>query len=73
MQHKLWSAMIAGGLLVAGAGWHLVDAGPSSAVAAMLLLTAGLLSCLAGLVGASGLMAWLPALQAAPVRVSTPE
>ena len=73
MNHKLWSVMILGGLLVAGAGLSLPANGLAAQVVALLLLTVGLCSCLGGLVGASGLMAWLPGLEAVPARRAEPE
>lgn len=73
MMQKLWIPMIVGGLLVAGAGLSLTGTGLAIQVLALLLLTVGLLSCLAGVVGASGMMAWLPGMESEQVQRVDPD
>jgi hypothetical protein len=59
--------MIVGGALLVAIALRVIDDGLADTaqltrVALMLALTGGLLSCLAGALGASGVMAWIPGL-----------
>jgi hypothetical protein len=67
MNHLTWIGIIVWGLFVTGFG--LIGAGPATAgeVAAphdlMLLLVAGIVSCLIGALGLVGCMGWVPGLR----------
>ena len=63
--HKfIWTGLLLGGVLTTGAGFGLLEAdtGGESLGALTMLLTAGLSACLAGLLGLSGMMGWVPGL-----------
>lgn len=70
MNKFIWSTLIACGGVVAGLGFNAADAGMASdkleyaytAFGLTMLLTTGLLACLAGTVGMTGMMAWIPGL-----------
>lgn len=63
---KIWLSFIGGGLLATALGFGALDLSPSPGTAPafgiMLLLTGGLLSCMAGAVGLAGLLAWIPGM-----------
>lgn len=68
-QQSIWATVIGGGVLATLLGFGALDLGQqtgdgtaASAMAALLLLTAGLGSCMAGVLGLTGLMAWIPGL-----------
>lgn len=72
---KIWLSFIGGGMLATILGFCALDLAPGNSGApvygVMLLLTGGLLSCLAGAVGMAGMLAWLPGmseLEQAPAR-----
>jgi len=74
---KIWLCFIGGGMLATILGFCALDLAPGSAGApvygVMLLLTGGMLSCLAGTVGLAGMLAWIPGMDEfdpAPARVS---
>ncbi|HAT31172.1 MAG TPA: hypothetical protein DCW29_10075 [Janthinobacterium sp.] len=79
----IWSGVILGGLLATCFGFGALDADAAEAGFAassatpvplvMLLLTGGLASCLAGLLGLSGLMAWIPGLDQNAEALARPE
>jgi len=64
--NKIWLSFIGGGVLATSLGFGALDLSPSPATAPafgiMLLLTGGLLSCMAGAIGLSGLLAWIPGM-----------
>ncbi|CDG84370.1 hypothetical protein [Janthinobacterium agaricidamnosum] len=70
MNNKMiWASLMSGGLMATALGFGALDSGyPGSsavlpAIAVLLLLTGGLASCLSGLIGMTGLMAWIPGLE----------
>lgn len=72
---NIWLSFIGGGMLATILGFCALDLAPGNSGApvygVMLLLTGGLLSCLAGAVGMAGMLAWLPGmseLEQAPAR-----
>ena len=75
--NKIWLGFIDGGMLATILGFCALDLAPGGAAApvfgVMLLLTGGMLSCLAGAVGMAGMLAWIPGMdggqeQARPQR-----
>jgi hypothetical protein len=59
MNRNAWIGVIASGTLLSSLGLFVVE--PALApVSVMLLLTCGLLTCLAGALGLAGLIAWVP-------------
>jgi hypothetical protein len=59
MNRNIWIGVIACGALLSSLGLFAVE--PALApVSVMLLLTCGLLACLAGALGLAGLIAWVP-------------
>ncbi|MGK5030329.1 hypothetical protein [Janthinobacterium sp. DSP2-3-3] len=64
--NRIWLGFIGGGLLATALGFCALDLAPSQAGApvfgVMLLLTGGMLSCLAGAVGMAGMLAWVPGM-----------
>lgn len=64
--NKIWLSFIGGGMLATILGFWALDLAPGGAAApvfgVMLLLTGGMLSCLAGAVGMAGMLAWLPGI-----------
>lgn len=70
MNKVIWSALIACGGVVAALGFNAADAGMAgdkveyafTAFGLTMLLTVSLLACLAGTVGLTGMMAWIPGL-----------
>ena len=64
--NKIWLGFIGGGMLATILGFCALDLAPGAAAApvfgVMLLLTGGMLSCLAGAVGMAGMLAWLPGM-----------
>lgn len=79
MNKFIWSALIACGGVVAGLGFSAADAGMAgekvqyayTAFGLTVLLTVSLLACLAGTIGLTGMMAWIPGLggNGAPARI----
>lgn len=74
---KIWLCFIGGGMLATILGFCALDLAPGSAGApvygVMMLLTGGMLSCLAGAVGLAGMLAWIPGmseLEQAPAHAS---
>ncbi len=67
--NKIWLGFIGGGMLATILGFCALDLAPGGAAApvfgVMLLLTGGMLSCLAGAVGMAGMLAWLPGMNEA--------
>ena len=67
--NKIWLSFIGGGMLATILGFSALDLAPGSGGApvfgVMLLLTGGMLSCLAGAVGMAGMLAWLPGMNEA--------
>jgi len=63
---KIWLCFIGGGMLATILGFCALDLSPGSAGApvygVMMLLTGGMLSCLAGAVGLAGMLAWIPGM-----------
>lgn len=75
MNHKMiWSGLIVGGIVATALGFGAlsgVSTGPDETavsaaalpvMAVLLLMTGGLLSCLTGVIGMTGLMGWIPGL-----------
>lgn len=75
MNHKMiWSGLIVGGIVATALGFGAlngVNTGPDETsvsaaalpvMAVLLLMTGGLLSCLTGVIGMTGLMGWIPGL-----------
>ena len=64
--NKIWLGFIGGGMLATILGFSALDLAPGGGAApvfgVMLLLTGGMLSCLAGAVGMAGMLAWLPGM-----------
>ena len=64
--NKIWLSFIGGGMLATILGFCALDLAPGGGAApvfgVMLLLTGGMLSCLAGAVGMAGMLAWLPGM-----------
>ena len=64
--NKIWLSFIGGGMLATVLGFCALDLAPQAHAApvfgVMLLLTGGLLSCLAGAVGMAGMLAWIPGI-----------
>jgi hypothetical protein len=76
MNKLIWVGIIGGGVLATAAGFGALDpvqagvdgidgAPAAPALAALLLLTGGMASCLAGVLGLTGLMGWIPGLETA--------
>jgi hypothetical protein len=73
MNKLIWVGIIGGGVLATAAGFGALDpvqagiggAPAAPALAALLLLTGGMASCLAGVLGLTGLMGWVPGLETA--------
>lgn len=67
--NKIWLSFIGGGMLATILGFWALDLAPGGSAApvfgVMLLLTGGMLSCLAGAVGMAGMLAWLPGISEA--------
>ncbi|APA69432.1 hypothetical protein [Janthinobacterium sp. 1_2014MBL_MicDiv] len=72
--NRIWLGFIGGGMLATALGFCALDLAPASASApvfgVMLLLTGGLLSCLAGAVGMAGMLAWIPGMASEPERAA---
>ena len=75
--NRIWLGFIGGGMLATALGFCALDLAPAQASApvfgVMLLLTGGMLSCMAGAVGMAGMLAWIPGMddgqeQARPQR-----
>ena len=75
--NRIWLGFIGGGMLATALGFCALDLAPAPASApvfgVMLLLTGGMLSCMAGAVGMAGMLAWIPGMdggqeQARPQR-----
>ncbi|MEG2030676.1 MAG: hypothetical protein RR376_08525 [Janthinobacterium sp.] len=72
--NKIWFSFIGGGMLATALGFCALDLAPAADSApvfgVMLLLTGGMLSCMAGAVGMAGMLAWIPgmAVQHAPAK-----
>ncbi|WP_317203023.1 hypothetical protein [Janthinobacterium sp.] len=69
MNKSTWSGIIGAGLLATASGFGTLGAlgaesagAPAAPLLAALLLTSGLAACLGGLLGLSGVMAWIPGL-----------
>lgn len=75
MNHKMiWSGLIVGGIAATALGFGAlngvntgadevaVSAAALPVMAVLLLMTGGLLSCLTGVIGMTGLMGWIPGL-----------
>jgi hypothetical protein len=61
--NRIWLGFIGGGILATVLGFCALDLAPLQASApvfgVMLLLTGGMVSCLAGAVGMAGMLAWI--------------
>lgn len=75
--NRIWLGFIGGGMLATALGFCALDLAPAQASApvfgVMLLLTGGMLSCMAGAVGMAGMLVWIPGMdggqeQARPQR-----
>lgn len=66
MNKSTWSGIVGAGLLATASGFGALGAesagAPAAPLLAALLLTGGLAACLGGLLGLSGVMAWIPGL-----------
>ncbi|AYM75553.1 hypothetical protein JAB5_56630 [Janthinobacterium sp. HH103] len=64
--HRIWLGFIGGGILATALGFCALDLAPVQTSApvfgVMLLLTGGMVSCLAGAVGMAGMLAWIPGM-----------
>ena len=63
--NRIWLGFIGGGLLATALGFCALDLAPeagSPVFGVMLLLTGGMVSCLAGAVGMAGMLAWVPGM-----------
>ncbi|MBW3510832.1 MULTISPECIES: hypothetical protein [Janthinobacterium] len=63
--NSIWLGLIGGGLLATALGFCALDLAPqagSPVFGVMLLLTGGMVSCLAGVVGMAGMLAWVPGM-----------
>ena len=71
---RIWLGLIGAGILATALGFCALDLAPLQASApvfgVMLLLTGGMVSCLAGAIGMAGMLAWIPgmAVQHAPAK-----
>lgn len=72
--NRIWLGFIGGGMLATALGFCALDLAPASASApmfgVMLLLTGGMLSCLAGAIGMAGMLAWIPGMASEPERIT---
>jgi hypothetical protein len=63
---RIWLGFIGGGILATALGFCALDLAPAASSApvfgVMLLLTGGMVSCLAGAVGMAGMLAWIPGM-----------
>ncbi|MBW3501240.1 MULTISPECIES: hypothetical protein [unclassified Janthinobacterium] len=63
---RIWLGFIGGGALATALGFCALDLAPVQASApvfgVMLLLTGGMVSCLAGAIGLAGMLAWIPGM-----------
>lgn len=63
---RIWLGLIGGGILATALGFCALDLAPVQAstpvFGVMLLLTGGMVSCLAGAVGMAGMLAWIPGM-----------
>lgn len=63
---RIWLGFIGGGVLATALGFSALDLAPAQASApmfgVMLLLTGGMVSCLAGAIGLAGMLAWIPGM-----------
>ncbi|MET3131579.1 hypothetical protein AAKU55_001841 [Oxalobacteraceae bacterium GrIS 1.11] len=62
MNKSIWIGMIGAGLLSTACGFGAIDAALPPLLT-LPLLTAGLSACLAGMLGLTGLMGWIPGLE----------
>ncbi|WP_219116333.1 hypothetical protein [Janthinobacterium sp. UMAB-56] len=63
--NRIWLGFIGGGILATALGFCALDLAPETSApvfGVMLLLTGGMVSCLAGAVGMAGMLAWLPGM-----------
>lgn len=63
--HNIWLGLIGGGVLATALGFCALDLAPQAGgpvFGVMLLLTGGMVSCLAGAVGMAGMLAWVPGM-----------
>ncbi|MDZ5635089.1 MULTISPECIES: hypothetical protein [unclassified Janthinobacterium] len=63
--NRIWLGFIGGGLLATALGFCALDLAPQAGgpvFGVMLLLTGGMVSCLAGAVGMAGMLAWVPGM-----------
>ncbi|NHQ90366.1 hypothetical protein [Janthinobacterium lividum] len=60
--HRIWLGFIGGGILATALGFCALDLAPAPVFGVMLLLTGGMVSCLAGAVGMAGMLAWIPGM-----------
>lgn len=63
--NKIWFGLIGGGVLATALGFCALDLAPQAGgpvFGVMLLLTGGMVSCLAGAVGMAGMLAWVPGM-----------
>ncbi|MGK5007713.1 hypothetical protein [Janthinobacterium sp. LB2P70] len=65
-RRRIWLGFIGGGALATALGFCALDLAPVQASApvfgVMLLLTGGMVSCLAGAIGLAGMLAWIPGM-----------
>ena len=75
--NRIWLGFIGGGMLATALGFCALDLAPAQASApvfgVMLLLTGGMVSCLAGAVGMAGMLAWIPGMEGEAERRAQPQ
>jgi len=70
MKKSIWIGILAGGFVLTALGFDIAGNGSDgatftaslSAFSVLFLLTCGILTCMLGLIGLSGLMCWIPGL-----------
>jgi len=75
--NRIWLGFIGGGMLATALGFCSLDLAPAQASApvfgVMLLLTGGMLSCMAGAVGMAGMLAWIPGMGGEQEQAARPQ